>query len=216
VRRTPFHAWHKAQGGRLVEFAGWEMPVTFAGILEEHRTVRERVGVFDVSHMARIEVRGRGAEAFLNRVAANDVSRLTDDQLLYTPVCLPSGGVVDDVTICGGRGDRRSLGPPRAARDPGAEGRRRAHPRSRPEALEARLLPSPRDGDRGAPDAPLAERLHGRGRIRGVFPGLGRDRVRREALRPRRRARHRPRRPGRARHAALRDGLLPLRPRALS
>ena len=99
MRRTPFHAWHKAQGARLVEFAGWEMPVTFAGILEEHRTVRERVGVFDVSHMARIEIRGRGAEAFLNRIATNDVSRLAHDQLLYTPVCLPSGGVVDDVTI---------------------------------------------------------------------------------------------------------------------
>lgn len=99
MRRTPFHSWHVAHGARLVEFAGWEMPLTFAGILEEHRTVRERVGVFDVSHMARIEIRGRGAGAFLDRIATNDVSRLADDQLLYTPVCLPSGGVVDDVTI---------------------------------------------------------------------------------------------------------------------
>jgi aminomethyltransferase len=75
------------------------MPVNFAGILDEHQAVRQRAGVFDVSHMARIEIRGRGAEAFLNRVATNDVSKLADDQLLYSPLCLPSGGVVDDVTI---------------------------------------------------------------------------------------------------------------------
>jgi aminomethyltransferase len=75
------------------------MPVTFKGILEEHQAVRQRAGVFDISHMARIEIRGAGAERFLNRVATNDIARLETGQLLYSPLCLPSGGVVDDVTI---------------------------------------------------------------------------------------------------------------------
>jgi aminomethyltransferase len=83
----------------MIEFGGWWMPVQYAGILQEHRAVRERAGLFDLSHMGEIEVRGPSALETLHRVATNDVARLRDGAALYTPLCLPSGGIVDDVVI---------------------------------------------------------------------------------------------------------------------
>ncbi|MGH7897514.1 MAG: glycine cleavage system aminomethyltransferase GcvT [Candidatus Binatia bacterium] len=97
VRRTPLHAAHRRLGGRMVEFAGWEMPVYYSGILDEHRAVRERAGLFDVSHMGEVEVRGAGALAEVQRLVTNDASRLAPGQAQYSVICLPSGGIVDDV-----------------------------------------------------------------------------------------------------------------------
>src|SRR5262249_55945717 len=86
-------------GARLVEFGGWEMPVQYSGIIEEHKAVRERAGLFDVSHMGEFLVEGAGALDFLQAMVPNNVARLADDQALYTPTLLPSGGTVDDLII---------------------------------------------------------------------------------------------------------------------
>ncbi len=81
----------------MVDFAGWEMPVQYRSILEEHRAVRRAAGLFDVSHMGEVEVRGPGARAFLDYLLTNDVGRLLPGAALYSPMCEPSGGVVDDL-----------------------------------------------------------------------------------------------------------------------
>jgi aminomethyltransferase len=99
ARRTCLHAFNAERGARFVDFAGWEMPVQFRGILEEHRAVRTTAGLFDVSHMGEIAVRGPGAEALIDGLVTNDVSKLADGRVLYTPMCLPSGGVVDDLLV---------------------------------------------------------------------------------------------------------------------
>jgi aminomethyltransferase len=99
LKRTPLHAFHVAHGGRLVDFAGWEMPVQYRSILEEHKAVRRAAGLFDVSHMGEVDVRGPGAEAFLNRLVTNDVSKLFPGRVLYSPMCYPNGGTVDDLLV---------------------------------------------------------------------------------------------------------------------
>jgi|TARA_B110000037_G_scaffold212998_2_gene266592 aminomethyltransferase len=83
----------------MVPFAGWEMPVQYSSILEEHRAVREGVGLFDVSHMGEVHVTGVESEAFLNYLLTNDISRLKPGFALYTVMCHPSGGVVDDLLV---------------------------------------------------------------------------------------------------------------------
>jgi glycine cleavage system T protein (aminomethyltransferase) len=97
LKRTPLHDRHVAAGARLVPFAGWEMPVQYAGIREEHRAVRERVGIFDVSHMGEIETEGPQAEAFLQRLLSNDVAKLADGGAQYSVLCNHEGGVLDDL-----------------------------------------------------------------------------------------------------------------------
>src|ERR671917_668662 len=97
LERTPLHDRHVAAGARLVPFAGWEMPVQYAGIRPEHQAVREAAGVFDVSHMGEIETEGPDAEAFLQRVLSNDVSRLADGGAQYSVLCREDGGVLDDL-----------------------------------------------------------------------------------------------------------------------
>jgi aminomethyltransferase len=97
LKRTPLHDRHVAAGARLVPFAGWEMPVQYAGIREEHHAVRERVGIFDVSHMGEIETEGPDAEAFLQRILSNDVSKIADDGAQYSVLCNAEGGVLDDL-----------------------------------------------------------------------------------------------------------------------
>ncbi|MFZ9837528.1 MAG: glycine cleavage system aminomethyltransferase GcvT [Opitutaceae bacterium] len=99
LQRTPLRDFHAARGARLVDFAGWEMPVQYRSILEEHRAVRRAAGLFDVSHMGEFDVRGPGAAAFLNRLVTNDVSRLFPGRVLYSPMCYPDGGVVDDLLV---------------------------------------------------------------------------------------------------------------------
>ena len=84
LKRTPLHDRHVAAGAKLVPFAGWEMPVQYAGIREEHVAVRTKVGVFDVSHMGEIETSGPDAEAFLQRILSNDVSKIAADGAQYS------------------------------------------------------------------------------------------------------------------------------------
>src|SRR5438876_11243210 len=83
----------------MVPFGGWEMPVQYAGIVEEHRAVRAAVGCFDVSHMGEFEVEGRDARAALQRLTTNDVAALEVGQVQYSLLCYPDGGIVDDLTV---------------------------------------------------------------------------------------------------------------------
>ncbi len=99
LRRTPLYDMHRRLGAKLVEFGGWEMPVSYRGIVEEHRAVRTAAGLFDVSHMGEIEVSGPDAGALCQHLTTNDVRRLADGQVQYTLLCRPEGGVVDDVTL---------------------------------------------------------------------------------------------------------------------
>jgi aminomethyltransferase len=96
-KRTPLYGVHRRAGAKRVEFAGWEMPVQYRGVIEEHQAVRSRAGLFDVSHMGEIEVQGAGAEAFAQRVSVNDVSRMAVSQAQYNLLLNERGGVVDDV-----------------------------------------------------------------------------------------------------------------------
>src|SRR5438067_10074593 len=99
LKRTPLYEQHQALGARLVEFGGWEMPVQYSGILEEHQAVRTRAGLSDVSHMGEFKVEGPGALPFLQYLVPIDVSRLTAWQALYTQLLLPNGNVIDDLLI---------------------------------------------------------------------------------------------------------------------
>jgi aminomethyltransferase len=97
LQRTPLHDRHVEAGARLVPFAGWEMPVQYAGIRAEHAAVRERAGVFDVSHMGQVETSGPGAVALLQRLLSNDVERIAAGGAQYSVLCREDGGVLDDL-----------------------------------------------------------------------------------------------------------------------
>lgn len=97
--RTPLYEVHRREGGRIVEFAGWEMPVEYSGIRQEHQAVRNGVGLFDLSHMGEIELTGPGATGFVNHLVTNDVGRLEPGQCLYTCMCGPDGGILDDMLV---------------------------------------------------------------------------------------------------------------------
>ncbi len=99
LKRTPLRDFHAAHGGRLVDFAGWEMPVQYRSILEEHKAVRRTAGLFDVSHMGEVDVRGPEAAKFLNYLVTNDVTKLFPGRVLYSPMCYSTGGVVDDLLV---------------------------------------------------------------------------------------------------------------------
>jgi aminomethyltransferase len=99
LKRTPLFSAHVDAGARMVPFGGWEMPVQYRGIVEEHRTVRAAVGCFDVSHMGEFEVEGPGALGALQRLTTNDVSALEVGQIQYSVLCHPHGGIVDDLTV---------------------------------------------------------------------------------------------------------------------
>ena len=99
LKRTPLRDFHASHGARLVDFAGWEMPVQYRSILEEHKAVRRTAGLFDVSHMGEVDVKGPEALKFLNRLVTNDVSKLFPGRVLYSPMCYPNGGVVDDLLV---------------------------------------------------------------------------------------------------------------------
>ncbi len=99
LKRTPLYDTHRALGARMVPFGGWEMPVQYSGIMEEHRAVRAHAGLFDVSHMGEVELTGPGAIALAERLVTNDVGRLATGQALYTPMCTPEGGIIDDLLI---------------------------------------------------------------------------------------------------------------------
>jgi aminomethyltransferase len=97
--RTPLFAWHQAHRGRIVEFGGWSMPVQYSTIVEEHRAVRERVGLFDISHMGRLIFDGLGIMDWLERVTTNHVARLVLNQIQYSLMANEHGGVIDDVLV---------------------------------------------------------------------------------------------------------------------
>jgi aminomethyltransferase len=99
LKRTPLYQAHVKAGARMVPFGGWEMPVQYTGIIEEHRTVRAAVGLFDVSHMGEFEVEGPGALAALQRLTTNDVAALQVGQIHYSLLCYPNGTIVDDLTV---------------------------------------------------------------------------------------------------------------------
>jgi aminomethyltransferase len=97
LRKTPLNAVHRESGAKMVSFGGWEMPVEYAGLIREHMAVREAAGLFDVSHMGQIEVEGRGALSFLQRVTSNNLAKTVVGQAQYTCLPLPNGAPVDDL-----------------------------------------------------------------------------------------------------------------------
>lgn len=99
MKKTAFNSIHKKLGAKLVDFAGYEMPVQYEGIIAEHKAVRESVGVFDVSHMGEVEVRGKDAFAFVQKITTNDVSKLEAGDVQYSAMCLKDGGIVDDLLV---------------------------------------------------------------------------------------------------------------------
>ena len=99
MRQSPFHDRHLALGAKIVPFAGWEMPVQYQGIRQEHEAVRSAVGVFDISHMGEFEVRGPNAAEWLDRQLTNQVATLTDSQAQYTLLLNDQGGVIDDLIL---------------------------------------------------------------------------------------------------------------------
>lgn len=105
-KRTPLYAMHRQLGARMVLFGGWEMPVSYSGIIEEHRRVRTHAGLFDVSHMGEFEISGPQAEAAVQYLTLNDVRALAILQLQYSALCNDSGGILDDLTVCRLAADR--------------------------------------------------------------------------------------------------------------
>ncbi len=99
MKKTPLNQFHRDLGARMVGFGGWDMPVQYAGVIEEHLAVRQAAGLFDVSHMGEVEVRGANALGFVQHLTTNDASKLVDGQVQYSALCYPDGGVVDDVTL---------------------------------------------------------------------------------------------------------------------
>ncbi len=97
MKRTPLYATHQRLGGRLIEFGGWEMPVQYTSITDEHLAVRKAAGLFDISHMGEVVINGSGAETFLNYVLTNDLRKLAPGQGQYTLLCNEHGGAIDDL-----------------------------------------------------------------------------------------------------------------------
>jgi len=99
LRRSPLHERHEALGAKFAEFSGWRMPLQYAGVMTEHAAVRERVGVFDVSHLGKATVTGPGARAFVDSCLTNALDKIEPGQAQYTMCCDESGGVVDDLIV---------------------------------------------------------------------------------------------------------------------
>lgn len=96
-KKTPLYEAHLKAGGKIVDFHGWLLPVQYGGIIEEHERVRSAAGLFDVSHMGEIFVRGEDAGEYIQNIITNDISGMADGQVIYSPMCLPDGGTVDDL-----------------------------------------------------------------------------------------------------------------------
>ncbi len=99
LKTTPLNSVHRRLGARMVDFGGWDMPVQYSGILEEHHAVRRSVGVFDVSHMGEVEIRGPEALALVEYVSTNSASRLKPGQIQYSGLLYENGGFVDDILV---------------------------------------------------------------------------------------------------------------------
>src|SRR3954463_13846286 len=105
LARTPLYDWHVAHGGRMVDFAGWSMPVQYKSIADEHNATRNAVGVFDISHMGRLRFEGSDAIHFLDSIVTRRVTDLKPDQIRYGLVCNDDGGILDDVLVYAGSAD---------------------------------------------------------------------------------------------------------------
>ena len=99
MKRTAFFPIHQRLGAKIVPFAGYEMPIQYAGIIEEHKAVRNHVGMFDVSHMGEFEISGKDASALVQQVTTNDASKLTAGKIQYSAMCYPDGGIIDDLLV---------------------------------------------------------------------------------------------------------------------
>ncbi|MCK5817031.1 MAG: glycine cleavage system aminomethyltransferase GcvT, partial [Candidatus Marinimicrobia bacterium] len=99
IKQTPFHDRHIALGAKMHEFAGYMMPISYTGINHEHLQIREKIGVFDVSHMGEFYVEGEHAEDFLQHITINDIKQLINGQAQYSAMCYPDGGIVDDLIV---------------------------------------------------------------------------------------------------------------------
>ncbi|UCC78514.1 MAG: glycine cleavage system aminomethyltransferase GcvT [Candidatus Zixiibacteriota bacterium] len=99
IKKTPFHEIHRKLEAKIVEFAGYYMPLQYRSMIEEHKRVRKSVGLFDLSHMGEFQVRGEGAAPLVQNAITNDISRLEIGQVLYTCMCYPDGGIVDDLLV---------------------------------------------------------------------------------------------------------------------
>ena len=105
---SPLHSWHESAGAKLADFGGWDMPIEYpngygaaqpGGVIAEHTAVRERVGIFDVSHLGKIEVTGEGSLAFINSMLTNDLTKISDGSAQYNLFCNDQGGVIDDLIV---------------------------------------------------------------------------------------------------------------------
>jgi len=99
LKKTPLFEVYPQYGGKIIDFGGWALPVQYSGILDEHEAVRTRAGLFDVSHMGEIEVKGPDALASIQKLITNDASKLANGQALYSPMCYENGGCVDDLLV---------------------------------------------------------------------------------------------------------------------
>lgn len=99
LKRTALFDEHQRLGGRLIDFGGWELPVQYTGVMDEHTACRTAAGLFDVSHMGEVHVEGKDSEEFLNYLVSNNVAKLADGQAQYTVMCHEDGGIVDDLVI---------------------------------------------------------------------------------------------------------------------
>ena len=97
LKRTALFEEHQRLGGRLIDFGGWELPVQYTGVMDEHLGCRSNAGLFDVSHMGEVHVEGPDAESFLNYLVTNDVTKILIGQAQYSVMCLEHGGIVDDL-----------------------------------------------------------------------------------------------------------------------
>src|SRR5262249_4728036 len=97
--KTPCHDWHIAHGGRMVDFAGWDMPVQYSSIVAEHNAVRTACGLFDIAHMGRLEFTGPEAAKLLDHLVTNDVAGMETGQIRYALVTNEAGGILDDVLV---------------------------------------------------------------------------------------------------------------------
>ena len=99
LKQTALISMHRKYQGKLIDFGGWELPVQYVGIIKEHHWVRQKAGLFDVSHMGEIEIKGATAEEFVQKLVTNDIKVMADKEVIYTPMCYPDGGVVDDLLV---------------------------------------------------------------------------------------------------------------------
>lgn len=99
LKKTALFEEHKRLGGKIIEFAGWALPVQYEGIMDEHHRVRNQAGLFDVSHMGEIQIKGRDALALVQKLITNDIAKLKEGRIAYSPMCNHEGGIIDDLLV---------------------------------------------------------------------------------------------------------------------